>query len=88
MNDGYETKCRGRGNQNRKICSVGKVTHSSSCLAAILGLHLGQPLVGVLQQLLDAVCVFLLQLKLLLLHLSHECVQLAVKMNILVRPSP
>lgn len=52
-------------------------THCSPGPGDILGLHLGQPEVGVLQQLLDVLRVFRLQLELVLLHLGHGGVQLA-----------
>lgn len=50
--------------------------HRDLCLAAVLHLHLGQTLVGVLQQILDVLCVLLLQLELRLLHLGESRVQL------------
>lgn len=56
-------------------------THSGLRLAAVLGLHLGESLVGVLQQLLDVICVLLLQLKLLLFHLRHRSMELPERMN-------
>lgn len=52
-------------------------THCNPGPGDILGLHLGQPEVGVLQQLLDVLRVFRLQLELVLLHLGHGGVQLA-----------
>lgn len=51
-------------------------TYSGLGPSFIFSLHLGQSVVGVLQELLDVLRVFLLHLKLLLLHGRHGGVQL------------
>lgn len=50
-------------------------------LCRVLVLHPAQPGVGVLQQLLDALCVPLLKVELLPLHLGHCAVQLHQRQN-------
>lgn len=62
------------GRQRKRTCRGLGLRH-------VLALHPAQPGVGVLQQLLDALRVPLLKVKLLPLHLCHRAVQLHRRQN-------